>query len=129
MPLCDADEMEDILRVSRLNNQRYGITGLLLCHDHTILQFLEGEDSIVDAVYVKITRDSRHKGVISLLRRHIQARDFSRWDMEFRALHDGDAELQEFKNVVTGKPRVMSDEVLKLIDSYRRTFPTEKANS
>ncbi|ETS63445.1 hypothetical protein PaG_01729 [Moesziomyces aphidis] len=80
------DEVKSILRASRSNNSRLGITGLLLYRDGTFAQFLEGPADAVDALYDSIERDPRHHGVIRVLRQHVTKRDFKQWSMAFRDL-------------------------------------------
>jgi len=41
------DDLEEILRTSRENNARLGITGMLLYGNNTFVQILEGEDKAV----------------------------------------------------------------------------------
>ncbi|EST09814.1 BLUF domain protein [Kalmanozyma brasiliensis GHG001] len=83
MPL---DEVKQILRASRSNNTALGITGLLLYRDGSFAQFLEGPADAVDSLYDKIERDSRHHGVIRVLRQPVAKRDFRQWSMAFRDL-------------------------------------------
>ncbi|SPO43039.1 uncharacterized protein PSANT_00723 [Moesziomyces antarcticus] len=80
------DEVKSILRASRTNNSRLGITGLLLYRDGTFAQFLEGPAEAVDALYDSIERDPRHHGVIRVLRQSVTKRDFKQWSMAFRDL-------------------------------------------
>jgi hypothetical protein len=52
VPFSDA-ELTDLLAVSRANNLRLGVTGMLLYHDGSFLQALEGEETIVERLYAK----------------------------------------------------------------------------
>ncbi|PWZ02834.1 BLUF-domain-containing protein [Testicularia cyperi] len=79
-------EIRSILQASRSNNESKDITGLLLYRDGSFAQFLEGPASAVDALYQKIERDPRHRGIIRVLRQPATKRDFSRWSMAFRDL-------------------------------------------
>jgi len=80
------DEVKHILRASRRNNTGKGITGLLLYRDGSFAQFLEGPADLVDELYNKIERDTRHRGVIRVLRQPVTKRDFKEWSMAFRDL-------------------------------------------
>jgi hypothetical protein len=82
-PFSDVELLE-LLRVSRLNNERRGITGMLLYRDGNFMQVLEGPASVVDEVIAKIKRDTRHHGVILMSRRGVQERQFAEWQMAFR---------------------------------------------
>lgn len=87
--LSDAD-LADILRVSRANNQRDGITGMLLYKDGNIMQLLEGPKARIDALLGKIRRDHRHHGVQVLLDDQIAQRQFDQWAMAFRKFETDD---------------------------------------
>jgi hypothetical protein len=88
------DELVDLLDISRRNNMLAGITGMLLYKDGNFLQVLEGEKSAVKALFEKVSRDPRHKGVIPLLEGEITQRDFPDWSMGFKNLTD--ISLNEF---------------------------------
>ncbi len=47
------DELADLLAVSRQNNARLGITGMLLYKDGNFMQVLEGEEAEVRTLYEK----------------------------------------------------------------------------
>lgn len=78
------EDLADILAVSRRNNARAGITGLLLYAGGTIIQALEGPPSAVDEAYARIGRDDRHRGAQVLLREPTAERSFPEWAMGFR---------------------------------------------
>jgi hypothetical protein len=78
------DEILEILRVARRNNERVNVTGMLLYREGNFLQVLEGPASAVDHIVAKIKRDPRHHGVIVISRRNITERHFSDWRMAFR---------------------------------------------
>ena len=80
------DDLLDLLRVSRRNNARTGITGLLLYKDGTFMQALEGEQRTVLDLYGTILRDDRHRTVVSLIRFAITERFFPDWSMGFEQL-------------------------------------------
>jgi len=80
------DELLDILKVSRENNQEGEVTGMLLYKGGNFMQVLEGPDDAVNAVFEKIKKDPRHKDVSVLSREQIQKRQFSSWEMAFQNL-------------------------------------------
>ncbi len=120
----------DILQISRYNNSRANITGLLLYHEGNIIQFLEGEQEAVENLYNKIAKDHRHKGVLPLLRRMVRKRDFGAWSMGFRDVADHTTDVDGFSNLMNSlKANVVSDpsmskEVQRLIGSYRNLWDT-----
>ena len=73
----DRDMVEDILRASRRNNRRDGLTGLLVVGGRRFLQVLEGPRERTDAAYVRIKADPRHFALVELSRRRITERAFA----------------------------------------------------
>ena len=57
-----ARELEDILAVSRERNRADQITGLLLYHDGSFAQILEGPEEAVRNCFERIRADGRHVG-------------------------------------------------------------------
>lgn len=88
---ASAATLEEILAVSSRNNERDGVTGMLLYAGGTFMQVLEGEDEAVDATHQRIERDARHTGVILLERAPISERSFSRWSMGYRRISAAEA--------------------------------------
>lgn len=81
------DELLDaILTVSRRNNAREGITGMLLAGEGVFLQVLEGEVTAVRSLVSRIRRDPRHRNVMILNEETISRRLFGNWDMGFKRL-------------------------------------------
>ena len=82
-PHVSFDSVDEILAVSRRNNNRDRITGLLLFNGKRFLQLLEGAPPLVEAAYARIQRDGRHFAVVKLSERRIEEREFGGWDMAF----------------------------------------------
>jgi hypothetical protein len=61
-----ADELDRILLRSKASNSGAGITGLLLFHEGSFLQMIEGPAAGVASLMQKIRRDRRHSGIIML---------------------------------------------------------------
>ena len=80
-----AADPEPILAVSRQNNRSDGITGLLYSDGKRFLQALEGPEDKVEAAFIRISADLRHRAVVVLSRRTITAREFGDWEMAHRA--------------------------------------------
>ena len=76
-------DLVDLLRVARQRNSAAEISGMLLYHDGSFLQVLEGPPANVEALYAKIQKDPRHHKCLLLSRETIQAREFEDWSMGF----------------------------------------------
>ncbi len=76
---------QDILTVSRRNNARDRISGLLYADGRRFLQALEGPEAAVEAALTRIQGDVRHRAIVLLSRRTIDRREFGHWEMAHRA--------------------------------------------
>jgi hypothetical protein len=77
------DELTLLLASARRNNEKLGLTGLLLYCNQSFLQVLEGEAEVIDALYQKIEGDPRHQKLRLLLRAPIDVRKYPAWSMGF----------------------------------------------
>jgi hypothetical protein len=87
-------ELEAVLDRSRTNNDRDGITGLLIYRyspdtgSGHFIQMLEGEEDVLSATFGRIAADRRHHSVVVLDRGAIDRRMFRDWAMGFRNVDD-----------------------------------------
>ena len=84
------EQLAGLLEHCRRNNEAAGITGLLIFHEGTFMQVLEGEKQAVMDLYQRILLDPRHTGSRVLWQLPIEARTFGDWSMAFRPLSDLD---------------------------------------
>ena len=80
--LTQAD-VEEILTISRQNNVRDGLSGLLIIGGQRFLQVLEGPHSLLAAAYQRIASDKRHFALVELSRKAVPERSFPDWAMGF----------------------------------------------
>jgi hypothetical protein len=76
-------ELQALMLTARHNNDRSGITGMLLYEDGTFLQVLEGENEVVETTYQRIAADKRHDKIMLIARFEIDHRSFHDWEMGF----------------------------------------------
>lgn len=76
--------ISEILDSSRRNNQRDGITGLLVFDDGLFFQVLEGEDAVVRDCFSRIATDPRHGSIAPIMENQIETRSFPDWSMGFK---------------------------------------------
>lgn len=76
-------ELERLLEQARRTNEELGVTGVLLYHDGSFLQYFEGPAEGVEKVYERIRRSTLHGGIIELIRGPVPKRAFSGWLMGF----------------------------------------------
>lgn len=77
----DDEDMQALLSQSQSNNQRRGITGLLIHDGHRYVQVLEGRASPLHALFERLLRDTRHTHIEVLEMATDQPRLFSGWSM------------------------------------------------
>lgn len=82
VPFSQAD-LDTLLDKARTHNSSKSISGMLLFHEGTFLQVLEGAPEEVDRIYKKIALDTRHDNVLLLASREIDERNFGDWSMAF----------------------------------------------
>jgi hypothetical protein len=80
---ADAETLASILKQSKENNARVGVTGVLcFCANSRIfMQVLEGGRSAVSKLYNRIAQDPRHQDVTLLSYEEIGERSFASWSM------------------------------------------------
>lgn len=84
--VVSAQALAEILAVSRRNNVRADVTGLLVVGGRRFLQALEGPEQAVLAAYARIQNDPRHRACVLISSRAVSKRAFGEWSMA----HDGD---------------------------------------
>lgn len=87
-----AEDLGELLAVSRRNNDRSGLTGLLLFRSGRFLQVLEGPGAAVKERMDVIEEDPRHTAVRVLLRENLDERQFPDWTMGYEPITDSMAE-------------------------------------
>ena len=81
-------ELVTLLEKARRNNAAADVTGMLLYKDGNFMQAIEGDDVVINELHARIQRDPRHRGMITLLRKPIEKRQFPNWSMGFVDLLD-----------------------------------------
>ena len=83
VPVVDQEELLAILKKSKANNPKLGVTGVLCaCFDSRVfMQVLEGGRSAVNRLYNRIADDPRHTDVELLAYEEISERRFAGWSM------------------------------------------------
>ncbi len=89
------EEIVDILRASRKNNEGQAITGMLLYKGGNFMQVLEGPEDTVTGLLQKVSKDARHRGVLQMAKKKIDQRSFADWSMAFQNLDGVDGSKEE----------------------------------
>ena len=111
--LMPSEELLKLLTVSRNNNARLEITGMLLHKDGNFMQVLEGAKEDVLSLMEIIKKDPRHRGIITLHEGYTDNRQFLDWSMGFHELNSTEAKLipgySEFLNAPLTEAEFSSD--------------------
>lgn len=78
-------DVDSILSSARKNNEKHGITGLLVELPKHFIQILEGNQGRVKQTFNRISHDSRHQNVRVILGQNIEFREIEAWEMGFSA--------------------------------------------
>ena len=85
---ANPNDIQDILAISRKNNEEWGITGALCYDPNYFLQCLEGPRNHVNSLYKQILFDERHQEVTLLEYCDIHARKFEKWSMAYARIDE-----------------------------------------
>ncbi|WP_281544362.1 BLUF domain-containing protein [Grimontia sp. SpTr1] len=94
-PFTD-EEFAEMLAVIRENNEKLGVTGMLLYKDGDFIQVIEGKEDILAPLFKKICSDYRHYSIVEMMRKDIVERQFKEWSMGFHHINNDDPRLEGF---------------------------------
>ena len=119
-PFSEA-ELTALLARARVNNERLGVTGILLYHDGSFLQVLEGQEPVLDALLQVISGDKRHHRVVQLLKRQIETRHFDQWRMGFVTMKTLPKNLPGYSEYLRfrGDPVEAGNAAVRLLAAFR----------
>jgi hypothetical protein len=104
--------LEQILSSSRQNNARDTITGVLVYHDGSFLQLLEGPQAAVLACYERIQKDPRHTRCIRMLSETCATRIFSDWHMAYQSYTAmAPSQQRQFMDLQAFAKRISADDI------------------
>jgi len=86
----DPDELVALLEAARANNERAGLSGMLLYCSQSFLQLLEGDAATLEETYARIAADPRHRNLRLLADTEVSAPLFPDWTMGFEHVNDED---------------------------------------
>lgn len=88
--LFTEDELLTLLEKSRDNNEKFGITGMLLYASGNFIQTIEGPEESIRQLYNNIRNDVSHQNVLTVIDEPLEERNFSGWHMGFAKLSKRD---------------------------------------
>ncbi|MBA3534681.1 MAG: BLUF domain-containing protein [Ardenticatenales bacterium] len=122
------EDLVELLRQARENNQKANITGLLLYRNGNFMQLLEGPERNVKQLIRHIERDPRHYGLMVLSEGALDRRRFDQWEMAFKHLSN-ESILKEpgYSSFLETLPtpeeaEAQADRLLLLLDTFKEEF-------
>jgi hypothetical protein len=114
-------QLTELLARARLNNDRLGVSGMLLYHEGSFLQVLEGDAAVLDGLFTTISADKRHHRVIALLKRDVDERHFGDWKMGFASMKNLPANLPGYSDYLRlrGDPVEGANAAVRLMAAFR----------
>jgi hypothetical protein len=114
-------QLKELLARARTNNERQSVTGMLLYHEGSFLQVLEGEASALESLFTAIGADKRHHRVVALLRREVDERHFGDWRMGFASTKNLPSNLPGYSDYLRlrGDPVEGANAAVRLLAAFR----------
>ena len=115
------EDLKGLLDKSRQYNLALNITGMLLYLDPYFMQILEGDESIIDEKFKKISNDEMHHKVSLIYKQPIEERSFSKGTMGFNKIgieyfEDAENLIEIYKNDAFKKHPKEVIELLKMFN-------------
>ncbi|WP_436515347.1 BLUF domain-containing protein [Ekhidna sp. To15] len=126
-PRCTDKDIEEILEISRRNNSKLGITGILIHTKDRFLQVLEGEKEKVMTLYEKIDKDDRHGGSSMRYCEPVKGRHFIDWDMAGKKVDENKVEFKTnfseqkrrlYQSMMDGDLSSYKDEGMRVLKTF-----------
>lgn len=116
--------LRELLSKARTFNSSVNISGLLLYHERSFFQILEGEEENVTPLFAHIGLDPRHDRVLLLSKQEVEERNFGAWSMGFIDVDPMAAKLPGFLKLLEAKSSFLELQgdtklVAKLIDGFQ----------
>lgn len=118
-------DLIELAQQSARNNEKLGITGVLLYDNGLFLQFLEGEEQAVRDLLNRIERDRRHSRLTVVVESPVPTRHFPGWHM---ALADAEKFPQESRDIIRHLSEnlpplpetIISPTIARLLSTFQR---------
>lgn len=81
-------KIRELASESAARNQRIDVTGVMVYGNHHVMQLIEGDLHVVNALFQKIARDKRHHHVTRIAFYPVPQRQFANWSMQLVNLDD-----------------------------------------
>lgn len=101
VPSFKTGDVQKMLEKARTNNRELGITGCLLYYNGEFIQYLEGNQIKVLALFDKIKKDKRHTKVELISFGEREFREFDKWEMAYEDFYGENDQITYLKLLVS----------------------------
>lgn len=121
--------IKGLLAKASVNNQRDGITGVLLVNSNMFMQLIEGEKEAVEKKFNTIKSDKRHQEITLLYEHDSPVRFFGEWSMAFSNINQCDANfIKKIMPYFDQKEKIKSPlELIQFLKGFSESFGGKKA--
>lgn len=125
------EQARELVRGAAARNKHLWVTGLLVFRSDLFCQVLEGERSVISALFQKIAKDDRHTDVELVGLECVGRRGFPSWSMGYLSLHEAVRKtVLEFS--ATGEPDLANmrhEDLVQLLVSLTRKESAERTTT
>ncbi|MBF0266397.1 MAG: BLUF domain-containing protein [Gammaproteobacteria bacterium] len=82
-PSFNEKYLPQLVESCQKQNTELGVSGILLYGTGKFLQVLEGDETEIDNIFIRILKDERHQNIIVIEENTIKKKDFENWSMGF----------------------------------------------
>ncbi|MCF7567647.1 BLUF domain-containing protein [Sabulilitoribacter arenilitoris] len=112
--------LRGIYSKAKENNNKNGISGILIYKKKNFLQVLEGEEDVVNATFKRILNDKRHHNVFLVIENNIRSRFFEDYNFGFTIIKDKDtwASLKGYFNWLRNADNRIANEIITMVENF-----------
>lgn len=76
------ETLRDICSAAQSFNILHNITGVLFYHNQNFLQLIEGDKADLELLMSKVSADTRHTNITTIVNKEVDGRGFEKWKMD-----------------------------------------------
>lgn len=105
---------------AKKNNVKYNISGILIYSNDNFLQVLEGDQTIVDDTFKRISLDNRHRNIFEVINIDIQQRIFEDYNFGFTIVNNSSElhRLHEYLEWLRKADHTLANKVVNMVDNF-----------
>lgn len=115
-----SNDLSDLFTKAKINNLNNSITGILIHSNSNFLQVLEGDETVVNNVFKKISLDSRHKNIFNIVNTTINQRMFEDYNFGFTIINTPSMldKLNEYLEWLKTADDKLANKVISIVENF-----------